>query len=294
VRVLENKKDFTIDSLIAAAYDTQLPAFEPLLPQLFAAYDELPAGDERKAALAPQIAALRGWDMRYTLESTATSLAIYWAQDLWTTYQPAAKAKEVQVLDYIQAAITPQQRLEALERASAKLTKDFGNWQTPWGEINRFQRLTGDVVQPFDDSKPSLPVAFASANWGSLAAYGMTSKPKTGASTASVATALWRRWSSGRASRRAASWRAGRAAIRPRRILRPGRDVRAGEFKDVLFYKADVEKNSSAATIRASNQGWGPAVRPSATLAHCRFSTLLLRTLPSLWRTAGSLRGLGR
>jgi acyl-homoserine-lactone acylase len=149
VRVLENKKDFTIDSLIAAAYDTQLPAFEPLLPQLFAAYDELPAGDERKAALAPQIAALRGWDMRYTLESTATSLAIYWAQDLWTTYQPAAKAKEVQVLDYIQAAITPQQRLEALERASAKLTKDFGNWQTPGRDqsLPAFDRRCGTAVR---------------------------------------------------------------------------------------------------------------------------------------------------
>jgi acyl-homoserine-lactone acylase len=244
VRVLENKKNFTLASLIASAYDTQLPAFEPLLPQLFAAYDELPAGDPLKAGLAPQIAALRGWDMRYSLESVPTSLAVYWVQDLYTANQAAAKAKEVQVLDYLQAAITPQQRLQALEHATAKLTADFGKWQTPWGEINRFQRLTGDIVQPFDDSKPSLPVPFASANWGSLAAYGMTSKQTT------------RRIYGERGNSFVAAVEFG-PRIKARSVLAGGESgdpasahfydqaamYARGEFKDVLFYKADVEKN---------------------------------------------------
>jgi len=244
VRVLENKKNFTLDSLIASAYDTQLPAFEPLLPQLFAAWDELPDGDPFKASLAPQIAALRGWNMRYALESVPTSLAIFWAQDLTATYGAAAKAREVQVLDYLQAAITPQQRLQALERASAKLAADFGTWQTPWGEINRFQRLTGDIVQPFDDSKPSLPVAFASANWGSLAAYGMTSKSKT------------KKIYGERGNSFVAAVEFG-PRIKARSILAGGESgdpasphfsdqaamYARGEFKDVLFYKADVEKH---------------------------------------------------
>lgn len=244
VRVLENKKDFTIDSLIAAAYDTQLPAFEQLLPQLFEAYNALPDSDPQKTALAPQIAALRGWDMRYALESSATSLAIFWAQDLWTTYQPTAKAKEVQVLEYIHSAITPQQRLDALARAKDKLSADFGNWQTPWGEINRFQRLTGDIVQPFDDSKPSLPVAFASSNWGSLAAFGTTSKQKT------------KRIYGERGNSFVAAVEFG-PRIKARSILAGGESgnpasphfndqaamYARGEFKEVLFYKADVEKN---------------------------------------------------
>ena len=55
--------------------------------------------------------------------------------------------------------------------AVAKLQRDFGRWQTPWGEINRFQRLTDDIVQPVDDAKPSLPVGFASSNWGALASF---------------------------------------------------------------------------------------------------------------------------
>jgi acyl-homoserine-lactone acylase len=48
-----------------------------------------------------------------------------------------------------------------------------------WGDINRFQRLTGDLVQPFDDREPSLPIGFASAQWGSLASFGAQPWPGT-------------------------------------------------------------------------------------------------------------------
>ena len=53
-----------------------------------------------------------------------------------------------------------------------KLAADFGTWKTPWGQINRFQRNGGAIVQQFDDSKPSIPVGFSSATWGSLASFG--------------------------------------------------------------------------------------------------------------------------
>jgi acyl-homoserine-lactone acylase len=72
---------------------------------------------------------------------------------------------------YMARHTTPAQRLEALARASDKLTADFGSWKTPWGEINRFQRLTDDIVQPFTDSAPSIPVPFTSSRWGSLASF---------------------------------------------------------------------------------------------------------------------------
>ena len=61
--------------------------------------------------------------------------------------------------------------LEALATASDKIAADFGKWQTPWGEINRFQRISNQLVHPFDDSKPSIPVGFVSGNYGSLASY---------------------------------------------------------------------------------------------------------------------------
>jgi len=70
------------------------------------------------------------------------------------------------------AASPSQQQLEALAMVSARLTNDFGTWKTPWGEVSRFQRLSDDIVHRFDDSKPSIPVAFVSSRWGSLASFG--------------------------------------------------------------------------------------------------------------------------
>jgi acyl-homoserine-lactone acylase len=244
VRVLQNKKDFTLESLIATAYDNQLTAFEPLLPLLVRAYDEAPASDLAKASLTEQISLLRDWDMRYTLSSIPTSLAIFWLQDQVKVYGPLAKAKGIPTLDYLATQLSPQQRMEALVRASQKLENDFGTWKTPWGEINRFQRLTGDIVQPFDDSKPSIPVPFASGNWGSLAAFGMTSAPRT------------KRIYGERGNSFVAAVEFG-PRIRARSILAGGESgdpasphfsdqaemYARGEFKDVLFYKEDVEKN---------------------------------------------------
>jgi acyl-homoserine-lactone acylase len=66
-----------------------------------------------------------------------------------------------------------------MSAASAKLKADFGSWKTPWGEINRFQRLTGDIVQPFNDAGPSIPVGFTSSTWGSLASFGERAYPGT-------------------------------------------------------------------------------------------------------------------
>ncbi len=156
LRVFPNKKDFTLNSLVAAAYDSYLPAFDTLLPSLFKAYEATPADSPLKAKVAEQIDALRAWDQRWSVTSVPTSLAVYWGERI------GARAN----------AATPSQLLQALADASDALTRDFGSWKTPWGEINRFQRLTGDIVQPFNDAAPSIPVGFTSSRWGSLASFG--------------------------------------------------------------------------------------------------------------------------
>src|SRR5207302_2724359 len=74
---------------------------------------------------------------------------------------------------------TPPSHIEALANASVKLTADFGTWRTPWGDINRFQRLTGDIVQPFNDAGSSIPVGFTSSAFGSLASFGARAYPGT-------------------------------------------------------------------------------------------------------------------
>jgi acyl-homoserine-lactone acylase len=172
IQVLDGKKDFTIDSLTAAAYDSHLTAFDVLLPILYKAYDAAPV-----AELAQQVAMLKAWDHRFSVDSKATSLAIFWGQALRRkaadnkVARAKASARGLSFDEYV-AQYTAEIGLETLVEAKAKLIADFGSYATPWGEINRFQRLTGDIVQPFDDAAPSIPVGFTSARWGSLAAYG--------------------------------------------------------------------------------------------------------------------------
>ncbi len=156
LRVLDGKTDFTLQSLIDAAYDSYLPAFEEMIPGLLEAYDAAPPDHPAKTGLREQIDVLRAWDYRFSVESVPTALAIFWGN--------ALRQRD--------DAATNDGMLAALTEASDRLTDDFGDWRTAWGEINRFQRLTGDIVQPFDDAQPSIPVAFAPSRWGSLAAYG--------------------------------------------------------------------------------------------------------------------------
>jgi acyl-homoserine-lactone acylase len=179
IRVLENKKDFTLSSLLAAAYDPYLTAFARLVPTLLQAYDELPAGRAPRDQLREQIALLRSWDYRWSVDSTATSLAVFWGEALWKDVADDAGNAGVSIYDYMAERATPQQKLQSLLAASNRLAEDFGNWRTPWGQINRFQRLTGDIVQPFNDEAPSIPVGFTSAQWGSLASFGARRQPGT-------------------------------------------------------------------------------------------------------------------
>ena len=179
IRVLRDKKDFTVDSLISAAYDSYLTWFEKPIPALIKAWDETPGDNPLKAKTADQIAALRSWDLRWGVNSIPTSLAVFWGDDLQHRVGPEARKAGIYLSDYVCAKVPPDVLLQALGDASDKLTADFGTWKTPWGDINRFQRLTGDIVQPFSDAGPSIPVGFTSSFWGSLAAFGARAYPGT-------------------------------------------------------------------------------------------------------------------
>jgi acyl-homoserine-lactone acylase len=244
VRVLTGQSGFTIDKLIAAAYDPYLTAFEPLVPALLSAYDALPAGDTLRTRLAEQAAALRAWDFRYSVESVPTSLAIYWGEDLMARSNDRARERDVSVYDFMATGTTPRERVEALARASARLEADFGTWRTPWGEINRFQRLSGDVVQRHDDAKPSLPVAFPSAVWGSLASFGQTGRRTTKRIYGNRGNSFVAAVEFGPRVK-AKSILAGGVSGDPRspHFYDQAEMYSRGQFKDVLFYREDVEKH---------------------------------------------------
>ncbi len=179
VRVLSARRDFTLPTLIDAAYDSWLPAFAQLVPTLLEAYDGLSRTDPLRARLSAQITALRGWDQRWSESSVPTTLAVYWGEDLWQRVRADAESEDITIYEFMANRTTPAQRLAALVAASDQLQRDFGRWDVPWGEINRFQRLTGDIVQPFNDAKPSIPVGFTSSRWGSLASFGARTWPGT-------------------------------------------------------------------------------------------------------------------
>jgi acyl-homoserine-lactone acylase len=169
--LLRDKKDFTLSSLNDAAYDSYQPAFAQMIPALLRAHDEALASP-LKRRLVDQIAMLRGWDYRWSTTSVPTSLAVYWGEEIWRAIGAEGAKRSMAPYEAIVTGTTAEQKLRTLAAASDRLEKDFGSWRTPWGEINRFQRLTGDIVQPFSDAAPSIPVGFTSGRWGSLASFG--------------------------------------------------------------------------------------------------------------------------
>jgi hypothetical protein len=89
------------------------------------------------------------------------------------------KLRGMDLVNFFGTESPHEERLQIFAAMIAILTVDFGQWDIPWGEVNRFQRLNGDIDLPFDDNAPSLPVAMASGRWGALASFGARQYPGT-------------------------------------------------------------------------------------------------------------------
>jgi acyl-homoserine-lactone acylase len=250
VRVLNGKTDFTIDSLIEAAYDPLLTAFEELIPALTmtTAMDDMTESASASALAALEyIDLLRGWDYRYSIDSTETSLAIFWAQQLMDDVRDQAVAANINIYEFMANNTTADQKLNALRVAAQTLESDFGSWQVAWGEINRYQRLNGDIVQNFDDDAPSLPVAFASSRWGSLASFGSRrysgTKKMYGTSGNSFVAAVE---FGERLKARAITVGGLQSDPNLPHFDDQAEMYASGEFRDVLFYPEDIQANLEA------------------------------------------------
>ncbi len=172
VRVLTGQSGLTLDKLIDIAYDPYLPGFETLIPGLVAAFDQ---ADSPDPDVADAIAVLRVWDFRVSSASVAMTLAHFYGSNYYDNGELPDKMEDasfMEIINYFGAGSAPEERLRIFAETVAMLKADFGQWDMPWGEVNRYQRINGDIKQPFNDTKPSLPIGMASNNWGALASFG--------------------------------------------------------------------------------------------------------------------------
>ncbi len=172
VQLLSEAKDLTIDGLIELAHDPYLPAFEKVIPGLLKAIESSPA---KMRSLRGPYQVLKNWDLKTSKESVAMTLAHFYG----TIYNRKGKNPEGlrgnERFDYFGTGSPYAERISIFEEAVAAITEDFGTWETPWGDYNRFQRLSGDMDLQYDDNAPSIPVGMTTSRWGALAAYGARS-----------------------------------------------------------------------------------------------------------------------
>lgn len=164
VKVLKDVEKLNLESFLKLAYDPYLPAFEYLIPELVSALEKNGKADQKEI-----LDLLKAWDYRTSKESVAMSIAHFYGENYQRTFRSLGR-----FVNPMPDAKIPNQAeiLEVFESTIAQMNSDFGTWNTPWGEINRFQRLSGEIDLKYDDNAPYIPVGLASGNWGALAAYG--------------------------------------------------------------------------------------------------------------------------
>lgn len=174
IGLLADAKDLTIDQMIELAYDSYLPAFEKVVPGLIAAYDQSP-----DVSIAGPIEVLRNWDMRTGVESVGMTLAHFYGMNLYRHAEIPQGLVGMDRFHYFGTDLPAADRLDVFIKAVTEVEERMGSWNTPWGEINRFQRVDGSINLQFDDNAPSIPVGMTTGRWGALAAYGMRSSQDT-------------------------------------------------------------------------------------------------------------------
>lgn len=245
VRVLSGQSDFTLDKLIKIAYDPYLPAFEVLIPGLLQAYDR---AEEKDPTIAGAIKRLRQWDYRVSGDSAAMTLAHFYGINYFEHgIQPENQklSSFMQSVDYFGNQSPHAERLQIFADTVAMITKNFGRWDTAWSEVVRYQRINGDIKQVFNDELPSLGVSMASGRWGALASFGARSYPGTKRLYGTSGNSFVAVVEFGKKVR-AKSLLAGGQSSDPES---PHFDDQAqryvdGVFKDVAYYRADVEKRA--------------------------------------------------
>ncbi len=245
VRIMTGKKDYTMESLTKdVGYEPTLMAFKPIIPALLSAYQKLPEGNDQKLRLKEPVSTISQWDLKTGIASVGTSLAVFWGNQLMADLRSFDRPWDAYIFDFIAENMGDQKMIDAFERAIDKLEEDFGSWNTAWGEINRFQRVTKEIQGQFFDELPSLPIGYNSSLWGSLAAYGSRSYPNTKKWYGNVGNSFVAVVEFGDKVK-AKSLLAGGQSGNPfsPHFVDQAEIYAEGIFKDVHYYKEDVKNN---------------------------------------------------
>jgi len=135
--------------------------------------------------------------------------------------------------------------LSQLQATLSDLDLRFGTWRIPWGEINRYQRLTGKLNEQYDDQQPSIPDGFAASTWGCLPSFVSRTFPGTNKRYGYNGNSFICAVEFGK-KLKAKSLLAGGQSGDPNSIHfnDQAEMYTKGIFKDVLFYKEDVLKQA--------------------------------------------------
>lgn len=250
VRILSNGKDYTLDKIITDGYDSKLSIFEVLIPALIASFEKnIKPENPLYIELNEPISILKNWDFYSNENSVAATLANEWAYKLNPILQKVYidEGEKDQVENTIQFAKTASVNnlIPQLQAVVNELKTKFGSWKIPWGELNRFQRPSGDIDLEFNDNLESLPIGNGSGLWGSLPAYKSsyqkTTQKRYGYNGNSFVCAV-----EFGPKIKAKSLLAGGNSGDPKskHFMDQATMYRKGEFKDVLFYKEDVQKKA--------------------------------------------------
>lgn len=245
VRVLEDQKNLTLESLITIAYEPTLMAFKPLVPSLVKAFENLPDTDLRKILLLQPLGVLASWDLKTGVESVGTTLGVFWANQLMADARDLERPWDAYIFDFLAKETSDEMKIAAFEKALEKMKSDFGTWEMPWGEVNRFQRISGEIEPRFDDTQASFPVGMNSSMWGSLAAYGSRPYPNTKKWYGNVGNSFVAVVEFGEKVKAKSLLAGGQSGNPDSPHFKDQAEMYAqGKFKDVSFYREDVLKNT--------------------------------------------------
>lgn len=252
IRLLSGQGKISFPEFEQLVISNHLPMMAEWLPQIITAYDKEVSRQLLHHLKNKEIVdTLHKWNYRYSTTSKATTLAVFW----FASYMDWVRLKLKTNLygDYTANMVYGKSlpvpdsiAVQILHRAADSLIKRYGTAFISWGEINRLQRIhTSGTLEKFDDNKMSLPVGAVPSLMGSLFAFSTRTDPEqkklygVGGNTYVAIIEFGKRIKAksivyfGQSADPTSQHYFDQAAL-----------YAEGKFKEVYFYKEDVEKHA--------------------------------------------------